>query len=74
MSVSYMFTSRDGALAPFNTINIDNPRRIEDFFDQLTDDTKQRSPQDDSMTSGTPDTIRRDCMCVLACANQQQQV
>ena len=69
-----MFTSKDGALAQFNAVSNDNQKRIEDFFDQLTDDTKQRSPQDDSMASGTPDVIRRDCMCVLAYVSQQEQV
>ena len=61
-------------MAQFNDVSNDNQKRIEDFFDQLTDDTKQRSPQDDSMASGTPDVILRDCMFVLACANQQEQV
>ena len=74
VSVGHVFTSKDGTLAQFNAVSNDNQKRIEDFFYQLTDDTKQRSPQDDSMASGTPDTIRHDCMCVLACAHQQEQV
>ena len=74
MSVGNVFTSKDGALAQFNDVSNDNQKRIEDFFDQLTDDTKQRSLQDDSMASGTLYAIRRDFMCVLACANQKQQV
>ena len=74
VSVGHMFTSKDGALVQFNAVSNDNQKRIEDFFYQLTDDTKQRLPQDDSMASGTPDVIRRDCMCVLVCTNQQEQV
>ena len=74
VSVGHMFTSKDGALAQFNAVSNDNQKRIEDFFYQLTDDTKQRSPQDDSMASGTPDANRHDCMCVHVCARQQEQV
>ena len=55
-----MFRSKDGALVQFNAVSQNNQKRIEDFFYQLTDDTKQRSPQDDSMASGTPYAIRRD--------------
>ena len=69
-----MFRSKDGTLAQFTAVGNVNQKLIEDFFDQLKDDTKQRSPQDDSMASGTPDGICRDCICVLACANQQEQV
>ena len=59
-SVGNVFTSKDGALAQFNAVSNDNQKRIEDFFYQLTDDTKQRTPQDDSMASGTQYAIRRD--------------
>ena len=51
VSVGHMFTSKDWALVQFNTSSNGNQKRIEDFFDQLKDDTKQRSPQDDSTLS-----------------------